>query len=185
MKQYNDLDYAANRLMGTIVSYMGDPVYVHHPDGDYFYVEFLGTRKKKNVPAMELDINPIPLGYVNTDHGAVYVGRKPIRKDWRQGYRENNSFSFGNPIRDIQFQYLHDTVKGIYPPFTGCMKRAKNKHEKVAFHREWCVDQHNHLIYKDEHVGDWKDERFILKENKMYLEGKLVEALHENHLRNH
>jgi hypothetical protein len=185
MRQYEDLDYAATRLAGTIVSYNNSPVLVQEAHGEGFIVELLDTRKRKLVGAKDIDINPVKLGYVNTDVGASYVGRKPIRKDWRQGFRSNNSFILSDDfvnVDGIPFKNLAHTIKGKFPPVKDSLDKAKAINAKVAFDREWAVDNDNNLFYKEEVVGKWEDERFILNPKKMFLEQKLMEAVNENNL---
>ena len=100
---YDTSDYAASRLVDTIVRIGQDPVrIISVNDLAAIEVESLIRARRKRVNFNELNLEPVQLGYVNYQGQAVYACRMPKRNDWRQGLRYDNMyFSYHNATADI------------------------------------------------------------------------------------
>lgn len=166
----DDWRYAASRLNGTIVRLVsGEPIKVLDiNDTDEVVVRVLGTRDNKVVKLNELDCSPVPLGFVNSPHGAQFVMRVPKRRDWRQGMRRENTKVVGPSGRYSEL-YLKRAILGVYPSFKYASSR-KSKGKLTAWHRHWAIDSKGGLFYKAHGcVGSYIDGDFKLKVKWEYL----------------
>lgn len=185
--QYQDPEYACERLSGSIVRYGGAPVYVDHIDNEgYATIIPCGVQVPfvKHVEYQELDLTPVPLGNVNTPHGVVYASRVPKRRDWRQGLRENNLtvygvVGFGDRL-SLRGQAVTNTIMGIYPSFKESVEKVVcDEVVAVAFSRHFSVSKGEGgltLHYREKEVGTieisvegtplhkWKEEYSYLQE---------------------
>lgn len=90
---YDTSDYAASRLVDTIVRIGQDPVrIISVNDLAAVEVESLIRARRKRVNFNDLNLEPVQLGYVNYQGQAVYACRMPKRNDWRQGLRYDNMY---------------------------------------------------------------------------------------------
>ena len=180
MKFYKDVTYAISRLVGTIVRYKGEPVEVVGKDDPHVRIQYLISKRREWIDVRRLDIDPVPLGYVNTrDFGCMYLSRIPMRTDWRQGLRQkavmvsNGLFFDALPREDVA-----KTILNIYPHIKDARNMCDEDH-RVAFAREWCVGDKDIIWYKEKEVGQYMYDRIVLKPEYFYLEEKLMELQHE------
>jgi len=145
MRNYDSEAYAVNRVVGT---------FVRRKDGTA--VEVLQIAQKQVVAKEllsgkdvifnydELDINPVPLGYANTNGTSPYLVRSPMRNDWKQGARWKNirwiEFTKDDDLRvreKIPSKVLGATIQGIYPTYGDTVKALTNGKERI-FSKAWC-----------------------------------------------
>lgn len=180
MKFYKDVPYAISRLVGTIVRYKGEPVEVIGKDDPHVRIQYLMSKRKDWIDVRRLDINPVPLGYLNSDEfGCTYLSRIPMRSDWRQGLRQKAiKVSNGLLFDAFDRKDVAKTILNIYPH----LKDARNMCDdvrRVAFAREWCIGSKDTIWYKEKEVGKYMHDRIALKPEYFYLEEKLMELQHE------
>lgn len=176
----DNIEYVRGRLVDTLVRDVdGDPFYVvsihstakgfqvegYYPAGDDDYVM---------LPFKRLNLEPVPLGYVNIPRqSAVYMERKPVRNDWRQGMRANNTYVIGHKdYMDISLKDISLAILGVYPGF----EEASASKKVTGFCRAFAADDKS-LYYKGEVVGDIKDGLFP---KYTYLREFLEEMVSEN-----
>jgi hypothetical protein len=110
-----DYEYAATRLSGTIVRIGTQPVYVKdigHDTGEVYYLSGVGNKTKK-CHLDDLDLSPIPLGYINVGRDASYVQRIPSRS-YKQGLHGNSLYSKKLHIEMLSVN-MFDAIRGLYP----------------------------------------------------------------------
>lgn len=172
-----DYAYADSRLTGTIVRHASTatPVLVEgvsHGDGSTA-VRFLLSGNRKIVKLRELDLSPVPLGYVNRNgEDAVWCCRVPKRNDWRQGLRDNTLYAI-NAFDRPEDGDLARCITNNYPK----LKDAMNKGRLVAFSRDWAVSGtaiHHGLLGV---VGHINNNELVLKDQYVYLKEDLEAAL--------
>jgi hypothetical protein len=110
-----DYEYAATRLSGTLVRLNLQPVYVKdidHETGEVYYLSGMNLKTKK-CHLNELDLTPIPLGYINIGRDVSYVQRIPSRS-YKQGFHGNSMYS--NKLHvDLVSTSMFNTIRGLYP----------------------------------------------------------------------
>lgn len=176
-----DYAYAATRLEGTIVRRGDTPVWIIRVrnDGTVTYQTVI-TGKEGECHLDDLNLIPVPLGYINTEKfGAVYVVRRPMRRDWRQGLRPLNMVPHDMHINPelIPFPDIGRTIKGNYKSFDECRKAVEGGAKSIAWHRDWAVGHALNVFYRGRRVGRVVDARVILNEGYEYLREALEEAL--------
>jgi hypothetical protein len=162
-----DYAYAATRLNGTIVRLKdGEPFHVANVDGDGI-VSGIELRSGLAVRTTldGLDVHPVKLGYVNHEGGGTsYIRRMPLRRDWKQGLREEQCITSNLRLGRINHQDLCNTIMGIFPKFSSAIKYNYS----VAFHRHWAVNR-KRLFYKGKQVGIIDKNNPVLDESHQYL----------------
>lgn len=157
MMYEDDVEYADGRLRGTIVRVDCEPVFVNevisvkgevHIQGFY-----LADRSEVSTPITNVNLEPVPLGYVNTFFGARYLCRRPIRNDWRQGLRDYNCVNERgeNVLNEVPLENLRETILGIYPSFDLAVR--DNSGKSIAFSRNFALTKDKTLLYKGKPVG--------------------------------
>ncbi len=184
--KYDDADYANTRLAGTIVRTKdGEPVRVKNVGYNFLtIIEPLDDAGLKEIGLYDLDLEPVPLGYVQHDNAFVYVCRAPMREDWRQGLRHNNMRIVAAEDaelrpRDLSNHYLRLCIRGEYADFDDCIKQIKLGRDTVAFHREWAITAYETLLHKGFEVGEFYLDRreCTLYEDYSFLSEALEETL--------
>ena len=152
MYKNDDVQYAKTRLMETIVRYKERAVLVHNVwDGgeslrlsssDCVTGEFV-----EDNDIDEFDLTPVPLGFVNRYKRTLYVSRKPMREDWRQGFRAHNAQILYGWEDGIEFDYksIGQTINGEFPLIGETLLLYG---ERVAWHRDFCYDWSGAIHYK-------------------------------------
>ena len=182
-----DYEYANSRLEGTIVRNGKQPVKVLCVNANgTVHAETVITAKRKEFHLDELDLSSPPLGMPNTASGAVYLARKPMRRDCRQGLRSNNITCLNKRI-EITSRLIYGAILGRYPTLALAIDDCMTKGISVAFHREWSVswDERkrevvlNYKWHKNAGVIDPDTNMYELKDGEDYLFTHLHEALDE------
>lgn len=177
-------EYAKGRLEGTIVRVGEEPVTVKGVGvvGKRLVarVVYLKDDEEKVVDIKNLNLEPVPLGFINTNADSFYMVRKPMRRDWKQGLRQGNfTFIGAEGFYEIPGPNLRDTVLNIYPKPEEAINLVKNKRvKKVAFSRDFAVAQGGYLLYKGKRQVGTFDKIFTLNPKYNYLNEYLQETLH-------
>jgi hypothetical protein len=140
----DDYQYAATRLCGSIVRKDRLPIYIHSisPNGDceYSYLNnFLGVKMGH---FDEINVDPIPLGYVNCKTNSIYCFRDPARK-YKQGL-SSSVFRILNVRANISWKspYLSKTIAGNYPTPEKCLEEVEcGETSMKAFSRFFAVGE--------------------------------------------
>jgi hypothetical protein len=157
MRGYDTAEYAASRLVETIIRHDGIPVMVQSVGNGVNGEITVGITNLMEddpsyiVPLSECDINPVSLGYVNHKKSAHYIMRAPMRRDWRQGLRMLNIVDAeGMNPRLIPYRTIAQTIMGSFPSFKSCLDRlnSKEKIEEMAFNRDFAVNREGDMKYK-------------------------------------
>lgn len=192
---YEDLEYAITRLRET---------YIRTAKGNLFFVEkvvrdedysihCIGTEYNLNenklvkLPLKDLDLTPIPLGFINLEeeNTAVYAVRVPIRKYWRQGLGCGNLhyFTFYNYYKEgfPKPDSLVKTFFNVYPTLDQALSKVK-KDRLIAFHRNWAIGEED-VFCRFKHVGQINKNGVISLSKKFsYLTPHLEEAQSEKNI---
>ena len=144
---YKEPEYADSRLRGTIVRLGDEPVFVDNVDGEMICsVSTLEGLAPVRIHVDELNLMSPPLGFVNRNGKAVYISRKPMRQDWRQGVRTNSIITFvGNePARvDMDNTTIMRCIKGDYPSIGDAVNALEvGEARSAAISREFCLYKH-------------------------------------------
>lgn len=181
----DNIGYAEDRLLNTIVRYGGIPILIRRiffgPKDNQ--IMFTGKTYDSELTGYvgDLDIEPIPLGYVNYNGHAYYMIRKPMRNDWRQGLRPGNFTFVGREgFFEIPLEEITNTCLGKYPSLIEACQLLKNKKtDKVAITRHFAVCDKNKFYYKEKVVGSY-DKLITLSEPFKYLSELLAETVYAN-----
>ena len=182
----DDLEYASRRLNNTLVRTAdGNPFYVLNTyideDGKMYHKgEDMLTHERRRELHSTLNLEPVPLGFINTNTEMVFIARKPMRRDWRQGLSHNSIITFGRlRPEEVNFKLLVQPIFKQYPSFAKAIAGLAKK-RSVAFSRDFGVvnrDGVTELFYRQYLVGQVKDNIPVLFDNKMFLQQHLVEAM--------
>lgn len=179
----DDVEYAAKRLNETLVrkmdnslffvtsTEMGEQGVVHHGIN-------YATDKGETVPHKDILLEPIPLGFVNSTANMLYVCRKPMRRDWRQGLSTNSLVVYGELRRSFNMKLLVQPLTNQYPSFNTALGLIEKK-ESVAFSRDFGLTQKEEtlLVYRKYPVGKIVNGVAVLNRDKFFLQQHLEEAV--------
>lgn len=188
----NDYRYAATRLDDSIARLVdGTPVYIHSVEEsgvvNYLVLKELGlpgtTSKRAKLESFNLE--PVPLGYINSKTGCKYIQRIPVRK-WKQGLRVGENCNVNNA--NVDYVALAQSIQGVYPSFKDVVSKnvtiGNNPFKKpdnpfvIAWHRHWSLDKKNNSIsYRGDVVGSLVDGYPKLLPQYKYLQECLEESL--------
>lgn len=185
-----DYSYAQTRIQGTVlrISKTNIPVYIVRVtnSGECLAIPieqpWHDFEKAIRVHVDDLNMHPVPLGYVNCAGKATYLMRIPMRRDWKQGLRQENCWSSGRPFGEISMSDIKNCIMNVYPTFSRAVKDiAVGKHPKtLAWHRHWAVTTGGIVMYKNhEIVGKLNDEGIVQLDSTYHY---LREALEESFL---
>jgi len=167
MLVYKNAEYAANRLAGTIVRRIIGNQHIPIAIANIANSKVAYTTLADNIPDVcdlkELDLDPVPLGYINNQKIATYWARKPMRQDWRQGLRAANVVCLSHPHAEWggnNLKQIAACIDGVYPTFKQCLGKVKRNPEakgSIAFSRDFAIDGGGALMYKSIVVGGIDD----------------------------
>lgn len=150
MRVYDEVEYAKTRLLNTIVRYKDKPISVADISANglvsFYYID---TEKVGNCQLKDLNLDPVPLGYVNTDKNSYYAVRMPMRNDWKQGLRDTNIRSWdGTKILSyVNWFHISKTIQGEFTPYKGCLKMTtEGKSKSQAFGRNFALVRNEEKI---------------------------------------
>lgn len=203
MLLYDNVDDLKSKLVGTIIYYKDEPVYVRdanvleadgagNPTNYYLKLAFIDRRNHQTVNLADPGLNyqQFKIGYCNINGIAVYWFRKAV-KQYRQGLKSDQlHYSISNPRLNMGFelQFSRPVVQmlsGIYPSVdeaievlqgdVGVSNIAFNRHFAMSFD---AVHKDYILEYKGTYVAhspNMKNITFI--NNFGYVKESLMEVL--------
>lgn len=183
-----DYGYAQTRIEGTMVRLLGsgEPVYVQRVlDSGMCYLHMIDDENNATITKHidDLDMHPVPLGYVNVRGDVVYLARIPMRRDWKQGLRQANSWSSKGLLDDIPRKSIRHCIIGKYPTFNKACKDvkigvARGRNKIIAWHRHWAIETSDFIQYKNhEIVGKLEKGKPVLFDRYKYLKEALEESM--------
>lgn len=181
-----DYGYASTRILGTIVRLKdGNPVYIQHMNerGQCWAIPIEKEWMIENAVQVhldDLDLRPVRLGYVNTGGNASYFQRIPMRRDWKQGLRQENCTSNSYRLFSIPMVDLKNCIINRYPTFAKACEGVsvpRTKGKIIAWHRHWAVATRGEIYYKGEPVGYLVDDKPVLSERFTHLKEYLLETI--------
>ena len=178
------------RLRRSVIMYGTLPVFVEGVEEKSLLMTALLTGKALKVESSsdKLNLNSLPLGYVNTREGALYIRRRPVRL-YKQGICSENlctSSRSGVPERVLRSKAFAKMLINSYPTFSevvtgsgGYVNPFEPSSTVKAFHRSLASDGKN-LYHKGRLVGKIRpDKTFSLTEKFTYLREDIEECLNE------
>jgi hypothetical protein len=187
-----EYEYAHDRLAGSVVRKDGVPCLIQNVEGDGFTTyRNLGSAKWLEDQLENFNLEPIPLGFVNTfKQGLVYAYRLPARK-FRQGLRADTFYYAGPPQFKIRYDSpdLINTALNIFPSVESCAENVivEEYQYGCAFNRHWAIGKKKKggmsLLFMTKPVGtidfhhDGEKPQIKLENRFKYLEECLGEAL--------
>lgn len=154
-----DWDYARSRLKGSVIKYLGKPVFVDaYYDNHVVNMCYLGDDfwfVEKFSPET-FDLSPVKLGYSNIMLGITYLARIPARY-WKQGLTQETLFSSTQPV-SITSREVRDTILGVYPKISACCESILCEESNArAFSRNFALgrekDSTFKLLFREKPVG--------------------------------
>ena len=182
---YDDVEYASRRLNNTLVRLKnGDPFYIRETFDNDGIIYHSGSNISKDTDEIvkheELDLTPVPLGFVNLTKRMTFICRMPMRRDWRQGLHHGNIVTCGAVnVRDVHLNWLIQPIKNQYPNFRRALQDLKNR-SSIAFSRDFGLLKGADSVilrYRRYDVGEIKDDVAVLFPNKTFLQQHLDEAV--------
>lgn len=164
MKYKDEYRYAGSRLVGSVVRFNGKPVMVDNVDEEGratgYYIK---SERPFNAHISNMNLDPVPLGYINTGSNAVYIARQPKRNDWRQGMRFANVKSINSNItpNELGYKCIAPCIMGEFPNIEECQKAVANGANSMAFSRRFSIGNNKSLSYRGKVVG--KDMKLLPK----------------------
>lgn len=187
--KYDSWDYARQRLDGTVVRANGKVTYLQHIDGWIFHlrnIEDGGDIEQHDIRNVAMDLNPVPLGYVNSGTRSYYLTRQPVRR-WKQGLASDSIYVIGakdgihvNLGRLIVSKDLAKCINNDYPSVAKAYHMIRHGYHDVAFHREFSLSNlrgKRLLNYKGKSVGYIDDDGLKLNKKFEFLKETLEEAV--------
>jgi hypothetical protein len=205
-RKFGSIDDAHNYLSGSIIRVKNDPVYVEQVSSrnrkpHLYYTPI--PRKVNTDPdsplgvvnvelaSDDVDMNPIPLGFINerhfTKHLSYGVYRVPARQ-WKIGLTNNNAIITlnGSTVwREanrgiLKSRGLFDMVKNNYPSFEDALASIENnKNSSRAFSRKFSINGDGLVRYfqLDDYVGDIQKGSVRLFSDYVFLAEQLEKDL--------
>ena len=184
-----DWGYASQKIGESLVRWKDTLVYVLRVGESDVRVRDITTQLDSSVPLGDLNLEPIPLGYLNHRNFCEHLSRIPARQ-YRQGLRGNllNRVAINavGRVTDIIFNPgLVKMMLGKYPTMEECFEAIINEEAtSKAFSIDFALGagKEIRLYYKGRVVG--KAERgtaqpfCVLDEKYRYLQELLAEVCH-------
>ncbi len=181
---YGNLEYARQKLLNTVIKWGDKAVYVIEVNGsdqNIIVVSRTLSGRQVEAPIEQYTLRGFKLGYINSDEGAFYLVRVPMRSDWRQGLRERNCFfTTGGPQSNPSRERLMRALEATYPSFTDALSKVRNEGGSVAFSPSFCLSRRGkqvRLYYKGyKKIGTILDSGLFNISDKFRYLNKLVEG---------
>tara|TARA_Y100000310_G_scaffold344692_1_gene458842 strand:- start:2890 stop:3495 length:606 start_codon:yes stop_codon:yes gene_type:complete len=172
------------RFDQTIIRYKGKPIFVNSVSATpKQYVSRLNFTVLENgiegtilTTNKQLDINPLPLGYLNQWGMASYCARIPARM-YKQGLHRDNLLVLCDDERPRRDNDVYGTpgfkamCLGDYPSFKFVLKRVfKDNVNSCAFSRVFALNNKCGLFFKgDNMIGTWMKRKKCLNLNPKFF----------------
>lgn len=172
MIMYKEPEYAESRLVDTVVRWGDKPVYVCSVGRDMLCEvrTSLESGESHKVHLDELNVLSPPLGFTNIGAKAYYISRRPTRRDYRQGVRQNQLVClFGGEPR-ITHSTIMKCIKGVFPSLEVALSSIDNGYKSVGISRDLCITNTRVIqhCWKGR-VGKVIDGALVLDEDKQHL----------------
>lgn len=182
MRFFTDPHYARQALANSLIRVGESPVWVGGFDGWattlYYPINGKTSRVEDIREVKKLNIEPVPLGYVNLKTRAEFISRIPRRR-WKQGLSRE---AVSAPVSDIflKSRALGNCILNRYPAIEVSILLVKT-HQVVssAFNREWAIGSGvvaPNLMFRGKLVGIWTEEGPKLSPPFEYLIESFEEA---------
>jgi hypothetical protein len=184
----NDLEM---RLSRSLVKYNGRPFFIEDVEPNCVLVgRYLDTQREARceLPNGNLDIRPVPIGYVNMNTRCLFITRAPQRR-YKQGLNESNirvlTQRHWEPrinLRDLLLsKNMARTVNNEYPSLEQCLEELRTK-KSQAFCRRFAVQNEKELgvvslQYRGRAVGIVLGDEVQLNSKNRFLQEELELAL--------
>ena len=162
MISYNtDYGYAQAKLCDSLVRLGRIPIIVREICSETGHVSYTTTQGDVGVCTVEsLNLEPVPLGYVNQSRACTYTARIPARH-WRQGLRANLLHFSGRYSKRVNLNSpnLVNTILNNYPTMSDCFEAILNEEVlEKAFSRNFALGKlsltRQSLLHKTIPVGE-------------------------------
>lgn len=154
MKGYDTASYASTRLNDTVIRKGTTPILVNNCEDHSIgkiVVYWSGIMDGAGGADFlnDLNLDPVPLGYVNYDGSVQYMTRMPMRQDWKQGLRDRNVVTYQGFNNDFSYKIIGKTIMGDFPKFSKVLERLNGGGYNIqAFDRDFALDRRGDLWYK-------------------------------------
>jgi len=176
---YDSDNYASSRLNETIVLHKRTPVLVKSVHNMLALVRPILNVKRNDgylVPLEDLNVTDLKLGYVNVDTSTVYLARRTLRHDWRQGLRSNNVHATGG--FNAPTTLIAKALLQRYPSFKYALA-VLQLGGSCAFSSEFALGYGDKVLWRDKEVGVLAEGTPSLYAKFKFLLSSLMEASNE------
>lgn len=182
MRFFTEPHYARQALANSLIRVGESPVWVGGFDGwatTLYYPMNGKTSRIEDIRKLKkLNIEPVPLGYVNLKNEAVFISRIPRRR-WKQGLNRE-VVSAIVPDMFLKSRALGNCILNRYPPLEQVILLVKT-HQVIScsFNREWAIGSGvlaPNLMFRGKAVGIWTEEGPKLSPPFEYLIESFEEA---------
>lgn len=136
---YDDGEYANTRLEGTLVRHKGRAVLVLRVKEDLrAVIEDLEKEDTTEVCIDDLNLQSPPLGFVNVGSHCLYLARRPMRRDWRQGVRPNSVRALVGRVERLSTREIASCINGVFPSVDEALQILKEQ-PSVAVSRDFML----------------------------------------------
>ena len=152
---YNkDYRQAHKRLHDTYVMIFNTWVRVEHvcSDTGKCVVKVLNTGKQQACHIDALRLTTPPLGYTTYKGVPMYIMRKPMREDWRQGIRRNNLFVV--QMNGVTAEFNDTVLECMLMNYkTHSSKSIEWDGGDLVLNRQFAIEKGGWVYYKTNLVG--------------------------------
>jgi len=156
-------------FVNSLCTYKGTPVKVLECTYDKQVTLYYLENAHKAVVIFNLDDFGAPvgrIGYVNHGNHAFYFSRKPLRQ-YAVGVKRDNTdvracpcltdndpMHFLYQLNKMEHKAIAKAMRNIYPKFEKALEQAIKKRGVYAFDKQFAVDFHRRVWYKNKPVGN-------------------------------
>lgn len=190
---YKDKYYAKARLHGTVIRVNGVVVYLQYVDDWTYSCTDLAKSTSKNIDLSkaEVDLTPLPLGFVNKRGCSYYLSRSPVRR-WKQGLSNESLKTTEVPLDEevrarvglglLTSREIVACISNKYPTLLEAYKKvSEGRCSAMAFHRRFAITRNKgdmcDLWYKTKPVGTISRNGVRLISKYSYLKEMIEEIL--------
>lgn len=173
------------RLGNSLVRKGATPVYIKGVESINKVIVYDPIKRETDYAKVsDLNLTPVPLGYVESAGDVLYVTRKPTRK-YKQGLTQENMVAkdvlSGRLVAlRIDDKGLSKAILGQYPSIEEAFQQCREGSGIVPFSREWAVANYKEelcVMHKGGVVGYVGDDNIMLSPDKYFLKESLMEVL--------